>query len=209
MSLQALEAMFEGAVPNSGRMLITDQAGQVLANPGVPHEPLAPSAGDDGIHAALQGQTELHRGDGWATVSAPLSYGWTVSTSLPMSLADVPNRQLTLTLAVAGVAVVLVLLAALLVLAMVMRQRARAERRLAEALAQVEERRRYTDRVLDTLDVAVAVCDAEGRLTYFNRLSQAWHGVDADADVSAADWSDHYAMISLEGTAVDADAWPL
>ncbi|HEY4604158.1 MAG TPA: cache domain-containing protein, partial [Blastococcus sp.] len=209
MSLQALEAMFEGAVPNSGRMLITDQAGQVLANPGVPHEPLARNPDDQGVRAALQGRTQLHHGDGWATVSAPLSYGWTVSTSLPMSLADEPNRQLTLTLAVAGVAVVLVLLAALLVLAMVMRQRARAERRLAEALAQVEERRRYTDRVLDTLDVAVAVCDAEGRLTYFNRLSKTWHGMDVDADVAAGDWSDRYAITNLDGTPVDADAWPL
>src|SRR4051812_38763853 len=130
-----------------------------------------------------------------------------------MSLADEPNRQLTLTLAVAGVAVVLVLLAALLVLAMVMRQRARAERRLAEALAQVEERKRYTDMVLDTLDIAVAVCDAEGRPTYFNRLMKRYFGIDAAADITtdvdADDLSDRYTITNVDGTPLDANESPM
>jgi signal transduction histidine kinase/CheY-like chemotaxis protein len=209
MRLDAFEAMFLDVVPRGGHLVITDQQGQVLASPGVPHEVLAPPEDDTGVRAALQGRTTLTEVRGWMTVSAPLTQGWTISTSLPSSLATEPNDSLTRTLIAAGLIVGLLLATLLALLARLGRQRVRGKRRLAAALAEVEAHSRYTDTVLDTLEVAITVCDPTGRLTYYNRLSKQWHGLDADADVAVEQWGEHYSVTRPDGTPLAADEWPL
>jgi len=209
MSLAALEQVLADAVPAGGRLQVTDQKGQLLAAPGATAEPLADRSQDPGVQTGLLGRTSSQGRDGWEDMNAPLSQGWTVSTGLPASLATGPNSRLTRTLSGGGIAVGLLLLGALLLLARVLRQRGQAQDGLRAALAEVQARRRYTDSVLDTLDVSVAVCDEQGRLTYFNRLARLWHGVDADAEVDPAQWSQAYVTTHPDGTAVAADEWPL
>jgi signal transduction histidine kinase/DNA-binding response OmpR family regulator/HPt (histidine-containing phosphotransfer) domain-containing protein len=209
MRLDAFEAMFLDAVPSGGHLVITDQLGQVLAASGVQHAVLEAQDGDAGIRAALQGETTLTAAHGWLTVSAPLIQGWTISTSLPSSLATKPNDSLTRTLTIAGGTVALLLATLLLRLARLGRSRVRGKMRLAAALAEVEAHSRYTDTVLDTLDVAISVCDTDGRLTYYNRLSKQWHGLDADAEVDAEQWGDRYSVTRPDGSPLAADEWPL
>lgn len=209
MSLDAFEELVIDAVPASGHMVITDQTGQLLAQSGADGPATLVVDDSAGTRAALLGQTLLSHGGGWISVSSPLQHGWTISIGLPSALAEEPTSRLTSTLSIAGGGVVLVLLAVLAALSTVMRQRKRAELRLAAALTEVEERNRYTDMVLNTLPVAVAVCDPEGRLTYFNRLLREWHGYDADADITTDEWGTRYSVVDLAGSPLDDDRWPL
>jgi len=209
MRLDAFEAMFADIVPGDGRLVITDQQGQVLAAPGIEHGVLPSRLDEQGVRAALRGETTLVSAGGRLTVSAPLTQGWTISTSLPSTLATQPNAALTRTLTIAGMVVGLLVAALLVLIARLGRQRARGQTRLEAALAEVEAHSRYTDTVLDTLDVAISVCDPDGRLTYYNRLSQQWHGMDADATVGADAWGDRYSVTHPDGSPLAADEWPM
>lgn len=54
------------------------------------------------------------------------------------------------------------------------------ERRLKAAHEELRRRQIFTDAVLDSIDVGVVACDEAGRLTVFNRATQAWHGMGVD-----------------------------
>ena len=54
--------------------------------------------------------------------------------------------------------------------------------------------------VLDTVEVAVVACDAEGRLTLFNRAAREFHGTDADPTVDASGWADRFDLYDVDGT---------
>lgn len=83
-----------------------------------------------------------------------------------------------------------------------MGQRLAAER----ALRQKQE---LLDALLESVDVGVVACDADGRLTLFNRDARAICGMDA-ANVAMAEWSEYYSLFHEDGrTPMAADAVPL
>ncbi|WP_045747374.1 MULTISPECIES: ATP-binding protein [Actinoplanes] len=78
-------------------------------------------------------------------------------------------------------------------------ERRRQARINAELAIAAEERQRWTDTLLETIDVAVVAADPMGRLTLFNRAAREWHGLDADPDVDPWDFSDKYDLFETDG----------
>ncbi|SDT48350.1 sensor histidine kinase [Actinoplanes derwentensis] len=78
-------------------------------------------------------------------------------------------------------------------------ERRRQARINAELAALAEERQRWTDTLLETIDVAVVAADQSGRLTLFNRAAREWHGVDADPDIDPNDLSGRYQLFETDG----------
>ena len=74
-------------------------------------------------------------------------------------------------------------------------ERRRQARVMAELAAEAEARQRFTDTVLDTIDVAVVAADRSGHLTVFNRAARDWHGLDADPSIEPADFAAHYRLL--------------
>jgi diguanylate cyclase len=88
-------------------------------------------------------------------------------------------------------------------LELTMRLRVAAER----ALRQKQE---LLDAVLETVDVGVVACDADGHLMLFNRAARAFHGLDADSALPQADWPAHYDLFGEDGlTPLAPDQIPL
>ncbi|GAA1624382.1 sensor histidine kinase [Actinoplanes couchii] len=79
-------------------------------------------------------------------------------------------------------------------------ERRRQARINAELAALAEERQRWTDTLLATIDVAVVAADQSGRLTLFNRAAREWHGLDADPDVDVNHLSGRYQLFETDGT---------
>ena len=77
-------------------------------------------------------------------------------------------------------------------LELTMRMRETAE----QALRQKQE---LLDAVLETVDVGVVACDADGHLMLFNRAARAFHGLDADTALPQADWPAHYDLYGEDG----------
>lgn len=64
--------------------------------------------------------------------------------------------------------------------------------------------------LMDTVDVGVVACDADGHLTVFNRASREFHGMPADATLDPADWADRYDLFCEDGlTRLPMDQIPL
>jgi len=68
-----------------------------------------------------------------------------------------------------------------------------------ELLAQVELRAEFGDAVLATVDVGVAVCDAEGRLTLLNDTARTWTGTGAADPLGTGD-GDGLAVLRAAGS---------
>jgi PAS domain S-box-containing protein len=68
-------------------------------------------------------------------------------------------------------------------------------RRMAAAL---EREREFLSAVLDSLSEGIVACDADGRLTLFNRATCELHG-RAPADMSADEWARHYDLYRADG----------
>ncbi len=82
-------------------------------------------------------------------------------------------------------------------------QRRRAERDRREAA-------HFNALLLEHLSIGIVACDAEGRLTLFNRVAREWHGLPADADLNREDWSSHYGLFEADGkTRMTPDGIPL
>jgi diguanylate cyclase (GGDEF)-like protein/PAS domain S-box-containing protein len=74
---------------------------------------------------------------------------------------------------------------------------------------QLEEKQELLDAVLESIDVAVVACDAEGSLTLFNKKARMLHGLDREC-VKSPDWSTHYSLYEADGhTPLPADEVPL
>ncbi|MFS2021160.1 PAS domain S-box protein, partial [Massilia sp. CT11-108] len=74
---------------------------------------------------------------------------------------------------------------------------------------QLDEKQELLDAVLESIDVAVVACDAEGNLTLFNKKARTLHGLDR-ACVKTADWPTHYALYEADGhTPLAPDEVPL
>ncbi|MDF1504373.1 PAS domain S-box protein [Roseisolibacter sp. H3M3-2] len=71
------------------------------------------------------------------------------------------------------------------------------ERRAAEGA--LERERAFLAATLESLSDGVVACDAEGRLTLFNRASREFHGLAPDEDLSAAGWAGRYSLRRADG----------
>jgi diguanylate cyclase (GGDEF)-like protein/PAS domain S-box-containing protein len=67
-----------------------------------------------------------------------------------------------------------------------------------QALRQKQE---LLDAVLESVDVAVCACDAEGRFTVFNRAAREYYGLDP-ADIPMSDWASHYRLYTADGSSM-------
>ncbi|MCW2621170.1 MAG: hypothetical protein JWL64_772, partial [Frankiales bacterium] len=77
-----------------------------------------------------------------------------------------------------------------------------AERALRVAHDELESRQAFTDAILDSVDVGIVACDADGRMTVFNHAAKAWAG---------SDLPDQYHQVPDGATLhlLDADGQPL
>jgi len=73
----------------------------------------------------------------------------------------------------------------------------------------LEQKRELINAVLETIDVGVVACAADGALTLFNRSAREFHGLAAEA-VRSHDWAAHYALYAADGrTMLDPQDVPL
>ena len=63
--------------------------------------------------------------------------------------------------------------------------------------------------LLEALPVGIVAGDAEGRVELFNQVSRAWHGLDADPTVAAADLPATFRITDANGDPLPADLVPL
>ncbi|WP_432564125.1 sensor histidine kinase [Kineococcus sp. SYSU DK003] len=67
-------------------------------------------------------------------------------------------------------------------------------------LTELQTREEFTRALLDTVDVAVVACDAQGRLTVFNPTARAVHGMDADPGLPSTEHAGTYGLFAADGT---------
>jgi two-component system, cell cycle sensor histidine kinase and response regulator CckA len=81
-----------------------------------------------------------------------------------------------------------------------------ARKRGEEAL---RNERSFLQAVLDTIDVGIVACSAEGVLTLFNRATQDLHGLPQEP-LPAEEWAAHYSLFEADGrTPLATDRLPL
>jgi diguanylate cyclase (GGDEF)-like protein/PAS domain S-box-containing protein len=79
-------------------------------------------------------------------------------------------------------------------------------RAVRTALRQKQE---LLDAVLESVDVAVCACDADGKFTVFNRAAREYYGFNP-ADIPMDQWASHYRLYSADGlNLLEADQVPL
>jgi diguanylate cyclase (GGDEF)-like protein/PAS domain S-box-containing protein len=62
----------------------------------------------------------------------------------------------------------------------------------------LEQKQALLDAVLESVDVGVVACGADGALSLFNRAARDMHGMDADG-LRSAQWADHYHLFEDDG----------
>ena len=88
--------------------------------------------------------------------------------------------------------------------------RVAAGQALSAARDDAERRAALTSTILQTIDVGVVACDAEGRLTVFNHAAQEMHGQGEDLAVDPAQWAEQLGLREEDGrTALRAEDVPL
>jgi PAS domain S-box-containing protein len=73
---------------------------------------------------------------------------------------------------------------------------------------QLEHERTFLQALLDSLDVGVAACDSDGRLTLFNHAMREIHQGDA-RPLPAGEWSEEYDLYGPDGATLTEDELPL
>jgi diguanylate cyclase (GGDEF)-like protein/PAS domain S-box-containing protein len=63
----------------------------------------------------------------------------------------------------------------------------------------LQQKQQLLDTVLETLDVGVVACSADGELTLFNRAAREFHGLPPQA-LPSGDWASHYSLLAADGT---------
>ncbi len=63
----------------------------------------------------------------------------------------------------------------------------------------LQEKQQLLDTVLETLDVGVVACSADGALTLFNRAAREFHGLPPEK-LPSGDWASHYSLYAADGT---------
>jgi signal transduction histidine kinase/CheY-like chemotaxis protein len=84
--------------------------------------------------------------------------------------------------------------------ARLIREAAEQAARFRQARDEAERRGALTAAILDTIDVGIVACDADGRITLFNRAAREMHGVPEDPAVDPADWRGQYSLYAEDGT---------
>ncbi|WP_051683713.1 sensor domain-containing diguanylate cyclase [Blastococcus sp. URHD0036] len=83
-------------------------------------------------------------------------------------------------------------------------------RREAEAAhAELATSNAFTGALLEALPVGIVAADAAGRVNLFNRVSRAWHGLDADPDVAMRDVAGAFRLATTTGRELEAEEIPL
>jgi PAS domain S-box-containing protein len=73
-----------------------------------------------------------------------------------------------------------------------------------------ERQREFLDTVLENLSDGIVACNAEGRLTVFNRATREFHGLDSRSDIPLAQWPEYYKLYHADGkTIMDPSEIPL
>ncbi len=86
----------------------------------------------------------------------------------------------------------------------------RAEQRATRTAADLAERQTFTDALLDTVEVGIVACGADGHLTAFNTAARLWHGLEPDAELDPVEFARHYDVCEADGvTPLAADRTPL
>ena len=67
-----------------------------------------------------------------------------------------------------------------------------------EAAAALEQKQTLLDAILDSVDVGVVACDAQGSITLFNRAASRFHGVQPSAEL-AAGWAEAFDLYGADG----------
>ncbi|SHG65200.1 PAS domain S-box protein [Massilia sp. CF038] len=62
----------------------------------------------------------------------------------------------------------------------------------------LQQKNELINAVLETIDVGVVACSAEGELTLFNRAAREFHGLSIEA-VDPHQWSAHYSLFEADG----------
>lgn len=62
----------------------------------------------------------------------------------------------------------------------------------------LQQKQQLLDTVLETLDVGVVACSADGELTLFNRAAREFHGLPPQA-LPSGDWASHYSLYAADG----------
>ncbi len=71
------------------------------------------------------------------------------------------------------------------------------------------EERQFLHAVLDSLDEGIVACDADGRLSLFNRTTERFHGLPA-TETPTGEWADHYNLYAADGeTPLPTESIPL
>ncbi len=70
--------------------------------------------------------------------------------------------------------------------------------------------REFLSAVLGQVDAGIVVCDADGRLTLFNRVARELHGADPDPALPPDAWASHYGLYREDGfTPLPTQEYPL
>ena len=62
--------------------------------------------------------------------------------------------------------------------------------------------------ILENLSEGVVACDADGQLSFFNRATRQFHGIDEES-MAASQWSEHYSLFRADGAPMTTDEVPL
>ncbi|MCZ2837946.1 PAS domain S-box protein [Modestobacter sp. VKM Ac-2985] len=88
--------------------------------------------------------------------------------------------------------------------------RVAGEAALSAARDDAERRAALTTAILQTIDVGVVACDAQGRLTAFNRAAHQLHGRTEEPGVDPAEWAARHDLRAEDGeTVLAVDQVPL
>ncbi|RBY87496.1 sensor domain-containing diguanylate cyclase [Blastococcus sp. TF02A-26] len=83
-------------------------------------------------------------------------------------------------------------------------------RHQAEAAnAELADSNAFTTALLEALPLGIVAADAQGRVHLFNRVSRAWHGLDADPDVPMGEVARAFQLTTPSGRPLDAAEVPL
>ena len=86
---------------------------------------------------------------------------------------------------------------------------AELEALVRERTAELTRQQTFLNAVLENTEAGIVACDAEGKLTLFNRATRDFHGLPAEG-IFPTEWSDHYSLFRGDArTPLPTDEIPL